>query len=107
MKLENIKVYDMEESFKACKYSYAVDTDAVNGELTDRLSYLVKASYREGWGTYMAPLPVKHHSFDAMLQGTYAVGPWQFSAAYALDKGNIYGDCSSFNLKIDFHGKIL
>ena len=79
----------------------------VNGELTDRLSYLVKASYREGWGTYMAPLPVKHHSFDAMLQGTYAVGPWQFSAAYALDKGNIYGDCSSFNLKIDFHGKIL
>ncbi len=79
----------------------------VNGEITDRLSYLVKGSYREGWGTYSAPLPIKHHSFDAMLQGIYTTGPWQMAAAYAFDKGNIYGDCSTFNLKICFHGKIL
>ena len=79
----------------------------VNGEITDRLSYLVKASYREGWGTYVYPLPRKHHSFDAMLQGIYTTGPWQFSAAYAFDKGNIYGDCNTFNLKIGYHGKIL
>lgn len=79
----------------------------VNGEITDRLSYLVKGSYREGWGTYYTPLQPKHHSFDAMFQGTYQLGPWQFSAAYAFDKGNIYGDCSTFNFKINFHGKIL
>jgi hypothetical protein len=79
----------------------------VNGEITDRLSYLVKGSYREGWGTYSAPLPIKHHSFDAMLQGIYTIGPWQMAAAYAIDKGNIYGDCSTFNLKICYHGKIL
>ena len=79
----------------------------VNGELTDRLSYLVKGSYREGWGTYDQPLVPKHHSFDAMLQGIYQSGPWQFSAAYAFDKGNIYGDCSTFNIKIGYHGKIL
>ena len=79
----------------------------VNGELTDHLSYLIKGSYREGWGTYHTPLFVKHHSFDAMVQGIYTAGPWQFSAAYAFDKGNIYGDCSTFNLKIGFHGKIL
>lgn len=79
----------------------------VNGEITDRLSYLIKGSYREGWGTYQLPLSIKHHSFDAMVQGIYSVGPWQFSAAYAFDKGNIYGDCSTFNLKIGFHGKIL
>ena len=79
----------------------------VNGEITDRLSYLVKASYREGWGTYSYPLPRKHHSFDAMLQGVYTAGPWQFSAAYAFDKGNIYGDCNTFNIKIGYHGKIL
>ena len=53
----------------------------VNGEITDRISYLVKGSYREGWGTYFVPLSSKHHSFDAMLQGSYHVGPWQFSAA--------------------------
>ena len=79
----------------------------VNGDITNRLSYLVKGSYREGWGTYHAPLATKHHSFDAMLQGNYTTGPWQFSAAYAFDKGNIYGDCSTFNLKIGYYGKIL
>ena len=80
---------------------------AVNGDITDRLSYLVKGSYREGWGTYANPLPHKHHSFDAMLQGIYTIGPWQFSGAYAFDKGNIYGDCNTFNIKIGYHGKIL
>ena len=80
---------------------------AVNGELTNRLSYLVKSSYREGWGTYTVPLATKHHSFDALLQGQYQYGPWQFSAAYAFDQGNIYGDCSTLNIKIHYHGKIL
>ena len=79
----------------------------INGEITDRLSYLVKGSYREGWGTYYVPLSPKHHSFDAMFQGIYQLGPWQFSAAYAFDKGNIYGNCSTFDIKIKFHGKIL
>ena len=79
----------------------------VNGELTDNLSYLVKASYQEGWGTYYHPIYPKLHSFDAMLQGTYTKGPWQMSAAWAFDKGNIYGDCSTFNFKINYHGKIL
>ena len=79
----------------------------ISGEITDRLSYLVKGSYHEGWGTYREPLTAKHHSFDGMLQGIYHTGPWQFSAAYAFDKGNVYGDCSTFNLKIGYHGKIL
>ena len=79
----------------------------VIGEITDHLSYLVKGSYREGWGTYATPLADKHHSFDAMLQGEYHTGPWRVGAAYAFDKGNIYGDCSTFNFKISYHGKIL
>jgi hypothetical protein len=79
----------------------------INGEITDRLSYLVKGSYREGWGTYWQPLPTKHHSLDAMIQATYKNGPWEIAGAFAFDKGNIYGDCSTFNLKIGYHGKIL
>ena len=79
----------------------------INGEITDHLSYLVKGSYREGWGTYDVPLAIRHHSFDALLQGIYQTGPWQFSAAYAFDKGNILGDCSTFDFKISYHGKIL
>ncbi len=79
----------------------------INGEITDRISYLVKGSYQEGWGTYSAPAPQKLHSFDAMFQGIYTLGSWQFSAAYAIDKGNVFGDCNTFNLKIGYHGKIL
>ena len=53
------------------------------------------------------PLPQKQHSLDVMIQGNYSLGPWQFSAAFAFDKGNIYGDCYTFNIKIGYHGKIL
>lgn len=80
---------------------------AVTGELTDNISYLVKGSYREGMGTYIQPIYPKRHSFDAMFQGTYTKGPWQMSAAYAFDKGNVCGDNSTFNIKIGYHGKIL
>ena len=80
----------------------------INGELTDQLSYLIKGSYQEGWGTYrMNPLRSKFHSFDALFQGNYRLGPWQFSAAYAFDAGNIYGHNNTFNIKIGYHGKIL
>ena len=79
----------------------------LKGELTPKLSYLVKGSYREGWGTYHVFLANKHHSFDAMVQGTYTTGPWQFSGACAFDKGNIYGDGTTFDIKIGYHGKIL
>ncbi len=79
----------------------------INGDITNRLSYIVKGSYRDGWGTYYVPLSEKHHSFDAMFQGIYSLGSWKFSAAYAFDKGNIYGDCSTFDFKISYHGKIL
>lgn len=79
----------------------------INGEITNRLSYLFKGSYREGWGTYYVPLAQKHYSFDAMLQGIYKMGPWEFSGAYGFDKGNIYGDCNTFNIKIGYHGQLL
>ena len=78
----------------------------VRGELTGRLSYMLRGSYREGWGTYYAPLARKHHSFDAMIQGSYNLNAWNVSAAYGLSKGNIYGDCSTFNIRIGYHGKI-
>lgn len=78
----------------------------IRGELTQSLSYLVKGSYREGWGTYSLPLTQKHHSFDAMMQGNYHYGAWNFSAAYAISSGNIYGNCSTLDIKIGYHGKI-
>lgn len=79
----------------------------INGEITPQLSYLVKGSYREGWGTYDNPIYPKTHTFDAMVQGTYVINAWTFSAAYAFDNGNVYGNNSTINIKIGYHGKIL
>ena len=79
----------------------------INGEISDQVSYLIKGSYCEGWGTYAIPLASKHYSFGALFQGTYQLDCWHFSAAYAFDNGNIFGDTSTFNFKISYHGKIL
>ncbi len=80
---------------------------AMEGELANCLSYLLKGNYCEGWGTYNAPLVEKRHSFNAMIQGNYKLDNWNFSAAYAFGKDNIIGDNSTFNFKIGYHGKIL
>ena len=39
-KIENIKVFGIEDSFRASKYPFAVDTNAVDGSMTDRIKSL-------------------------------------------------------------------
>ena len=34
IKIENVEVYDLEETLKASKYPMAVDTDKVKGDIT-------------------------------------------------------------------------
>ncbi len=53
MKLENIKVYDLEECFKASKYPMAVDTSAVNGDITERIIKLAQSGKGEGHDQFM------------------------------------------------------
>lgn len=79
----------------------------VRGEVNQQWSYLVRGSYREGWGTFFVPLNPRHHSFNMMVQASYLCGNWKLSAAYGNDTGNIYGDCNTFNFKVVYHGKIL
>lgn len=79
----------------------------MRGEFSNHFGYLLRGSYREGWGTYFVPLQKRNHSFDAVIQGIWHQGPWQVAAAYAIDRGNIYGDCSTFDFKFTYHGKIL
>ena len=47
-KIENIQVYGLEDSFKASKYPFAVDINAVDGSMTDRIKSL--ASCKAGTG---------------------------------------------------------
>lgn len=59
MKLENVKVYDLEESVKASKYPMAVNTDDCNCDITETAKSLAKSS--GGHDQYLTGIRV---SFD-------------------------------------------
>lgn len=75
MKLENIKVYDIEESFKASKYPMTVDTSAVNGEITDTIKKLAQSPKGEGHDQFLTGIRV---AFDL----TFTVKTWTEAERY-------------------------
>ena len=75
MKIENIKVYDLEESIKACKYSYAVDTSSVNSEITETVKKLAQSGKGEGHDQFMTGIRV---AFDL----TFTVKAWTEAERY-------------------------
>jgi len=48
LKVENVKVYDMEESIKASKYPMAVDTSSCNSDITDTVVKLAQSKKGSG-----------------------------------------------------------
>jgi hypothetical protein len=44
MRVENVKVYDLEESIKASKYPMSIDTDTCNCDITDTVKKLALSS---------------------------------------------------------------
>ena len=75
MKLENVKVYDLEESFKASKYPMAVDTDDVNGDITPRIISLARTPKGEGHDQFLTGIRV---AFDL----TFTVKAWTEAERY-------------------------
>ena len=83
-----------------------VEGDIAMTQRYGSFGYLLRGSYREGWGTHTAPLTSKHHSFDAMLQLEWQKGPLRGSVAYAFDNGNVYDNNSTFDVTFSYHGKL-
>ena len=75
MKLKNIRVYDIEECFKASKYPMATDTESVNGEITDRIKSLAQSSKGEGHDQFLTGIRV---AFDL----TFTVKVWTEAERY-------------------------
>jgi hypothetical protein len=48
MKIENVKIYDLEESIKASKYPMAVDTNKCNSDITNTVKSLASCGKGEG-----------------------------------------------------------
>ena len=58
MKLENIKVYDLEESIKASKYPMAVDLDKLNTEVTKTVKALGSSEKGMGHDVFLTGIRV-------------------------------------------------
>lgn len=68
-KVENSKVYGLEDSFKASKYPFAVNTDDVNSEITDKIKSLAKCKMGTGHDNFLNGIVVQ---FDL----TFSIKAW-------------------------------
>lgn len=73
--IANVKVYDLEESVKASKYPMAVDTEAVNADITERVKSLALSGKGEGHDQFMTGIRV---AFDL----TFTVKAWTEAERY-------------------------
>lgn len=73
--ISNVKVYDIEECFRASKYPMAVNTNEVNGDITDRIMKLAQSGKGEGHDQFLTGIRV---AFDL----TFTVKAWTEAERY-------------------------
>jgi len=61
MIINNVKIYDLEESIKASKYPMSTNTDKCNSDVTDRVKSLAHSAKGEGHDQFLTGIRV---SFD-------------------------------------------
>ena len=74
-KVENIQVYGIEDSFRASKFPFAVDTSAVDGEYTDRIKSLAQCKAGTGHDNFLDGIIVQ---FDL----TFSIKAWVEAERY-------------------------
>ena len=75
MKIANVKVYDMEECFRASKYPMSVDTESVTSDMTERIISLAQSGKGEGHDQFMTGIRV---NFDL----TFTMKAWAEAERY-------------------------
>lgn len=73
--IDNVKVYDIEECFKASKYPMAVNTDDVNGDFTTKIISLAQSPKGEGHDQFLTGIRV---NFDL----TFTIKAWTEAERY-------------------------
>ena len=58
MKIENVKIYDLDESVKASKYPMSTNNDSLNSEITNTVKKLVSSSKGEGHDQFLTGIRV-------------------------------------------------
>ena len=79
------------------------------GSPTAEWDYRVLVSFMQSWGTYARPFDEIRRNASLLCEvsyrpqfirtGHFAKG-WQFTAAWAMDRGSLIGDNNAFSLKV-------
>jgi hypothetical protein len=80
---------------------------AFEGDLSTTVSYRLKYTLMNSWGTSYAPFSNNKRGCSGLVEINYhhpRLSGWEFTGALAADAGSLYGDNVGFSLKVSKRG---
>jgi len=100
VKVENVKVYDLEESIKASKYPMSVDTESCNYDVTDRVKSLANCDKGEGHDQWLTGVRI---AFDLTFSNKAWVELERYRFIEFVSSQSTMHKISKFNLKNQYN----
>ena len=100
MKIENVKVYDLEESIKASKYPMAVDTESCNSNITNTVQSLAHSPKGEGHDQFLTGIRV---AFDLTFTNKAWVEAERYRFLEFVSSQSTIHRISKFNLSQQYN----
>lgn len=96
MKIDNVKVNDILESFKASKYPMATDTNSVNVDITNTIKNLANTGKGEGHDQFLTGITV---SFDLTCSNKMWVEAERYRFLYFVSSQSTMHRIAMFDIK--------
>ena len=96
MKIDNVKVNDSLESFKASKYPMATDINSVNGDITNTIKNLANTGKGEGHDQFLTGITV---SFDLTCSNKMWVEAERYRFLYFVSSQSTMHRIAMFDIK--------
>lgn len=96
MKIDNVKVNDILESFKASKYPMATDINSVNGDITNTIKNLANTGKGEGHDQFLTGITV---SFDLTCSNKMWVEAERYRFLYFVSSQSTMHRIAMFDIK--------
>ena len=100
MKIENVKVYDIEESFKASKYPMSIDINQLNGDITPMIKKLATTPKGEGHDQFLTGIRV---AFDLTFTNKAWVEAERYRFLEFVSSQSTMHRISKFNLNEQYN----
>lgn len=100
MRVENVRVYDMNESIKASKYPMAVNTDDCNSDITNTVISLAQSKKGEGHDQWLTGVRV---AFDLTCSNKMWIELERYRFLEFVSSQSTMHRISSFNLREQYN----